>query len=201
MPSNTFLNLSQEKKDRIIAAAKKEMAATSYESLSINKIIKEANIPRGSFYAYFNDKEDLCSYISSGIIKEMISRYKQVVIEEKGDLFKSAIKYYECAVKKIASKLDISTKKHVVMFSNNLKTVGMTDTMNKHKDAWSEAMDDIYGKIDKKTYKLKEEEKRTLFETVVTVLTQAVNRVMINPDVDEKKEFVDKINLLEKLTK
>ncbi len=201
MPSSTFLNLPKDKKDRIIAAAKKEMAATSYESLSINKIIKEANIPRGSFYAYFDDKEDLCSYIISGIMKCMIRNYKQAVVDEKGDLFKSAIKYYEYFTEKTASKLDISTKKHIVMFSNNLKTVGMADTMNKHKNLWSEAMDDIYGVINKRIDKLNEEEKRTLFETVVAVLLQALSKVMSNPDVDEKKKFTDKINLLEKLTK
>ena len=71
MPHSTFLNLPEEKKTRIIDASVKEFLNRQYEKASINKIIKSANIPRGSFYQYFENKEDLYFYCLSEIYKDV----------------------------------------------------------------------------------------------------------------------------------
>ncbi|OCA82630.1 TetR/AcrR family transcriptional regulator [Pradoshia sp. D12] len=63
MPSQTFVNLPAEKRIRIIQAAKEEFSQYSFYDASINRIIKEAQIPRGSFYRYFENKEDLFLYL------------------------------------------------------------------------------------------------------------------------------------------
>ena len=63
MPKQTFYKLPQEKQERILAAAKKEFTQVRYNDASINQIVREAGIPRGSFYQYFDDKDDLFDYI------------------------------------------------------------------------------------------------------------------------------------------
>ena len=63
MPKQTFFNLPTEKQEMIITAAKKEFSMHSYHDASINRIIKDAKIPRGSFYMYFENKEDVFYYI------------------------------------------------------------------------------------------------------------------------------------------
>lgn len=63
MPRPRFNNLSQEKKHIITQAAMKEFADKSYEHASINNIIRTAGLTKGSFYYYFDDKEDLYLYI------------------------------------------------------------------------------------------------------------------------------------------
>ena len=63
MPKDTFLNLSEDKKNKIINAAKKEFARVPIEEASIKNIVEEAEIARGSFYQYFESKEDLLKYI------------------------------------------------------------------------------------------------------------------------------------------
>ncbi len=63
MPTATFLKLPKEKQEKILAAAKHEFGKNSVEEASIKNIVTEAEIPRGSFYAYFYDKEDLYHYI------------------------------------------------------------------------------------------------------------------------------------------
>ena len=55
----TFYRLPEEKKDRIIVSAKREFTQHTYEKTSINRILDEAKIPKGSFYQYFDDKSDL----------------------------------------------------------------------------------------------------------------------------------------------
>lgn len=59
MPKETFLKLPEEKKDKIIKAAKKEFERVPLEQASIKNIVKDAEIARGSFYQYFESKEDL----------------------------------------------------------------------------------------------------------------------------------------------
>jgi AcrR family transcriptional regulator len=63
VPSQTFVNLSEEKRERIIDAAIDEFANNSIKNASIARIISEAGIPRGSFYQYFSDIKDLYKYI------------------------------------------------------------------------------------------------------------------------------------------
>ena len=48
MPKDTFLNLSEDKKNKIINAAKKEYARVPIEEASIKYIDEEAEIARGS---------------------------------------------------------------------------------------------------------------------------------------------------------
>lgn len=63
MPTNTFLNLSKDKRLRILRAAKNEFSRVPLEKAVIANIVKEAKIPRGSFYQYFEDIEDLFRYL------------------------------------------------------------------------------------------------------------------------------------------
>lgn len=65
MPKKTFMNLSQAKQKRIITAAINEFAERSFQDAKISNIIKNSQIPRGSFYQYFNDKKDIYLYIFS----------------------------------------------------------------------------------------------------------------------------------------
>ena len=62
MPKETFFKLSEEKRRRILGAAGEEFTTVPYSEASINRIVKNAQIPRGSFYQYFEDKEDLFFY-------------------------------------------------------------------------------------------------------------------------------------------
>lgn len=70
MPNKTFFNLSDEKRCRIVDAALQEFAAHSFNEASINRIIKNAEIPKGSFYQYFKNKEDLYLYFLDEVSKE-----------------------------------------------------------------------------------------------------------------------------------
>ena len=81
MPKDTFLNLPEQKRRRIFEAAVDEFAEKRFSEASINSIVKAAGIPRGSFYQYFADKEDLYLYMLGEIGKE-----KMKVVMEAGML-------------------------------------------------------------------------------------------------------------------
>ncbi len=63
MPKTTFQNLPEEKRRRILAAISREIARVPFEDTSINRIVQDAGIPRGSFYQYFEDRDDLFQYM------------------------------------------------------------------------------------------------------------------------------------------
>jgi AcrR family transcriptional regulator len=63
MPKETSFNLDQDKKQKIIEAAMNEFTDNELHKARVSNIIKEANIPRGSFYQYFEDIDDLYYHI------------------------------------------------------------------------------------------------------------------------------------------
>ena len=88
MPSDTFLRLNDEKKRKLIDASFKEFSLNNFNDASINRIIKEAGISRGSFYMYFEDKKDLYFYLLEQYGEILSNNMKKDLIKNKGDLFK-----------------------------------------------------------------------------------------------------------------
>ncbi len=63
MPTETFFNLPEEKRARILTLAIDEFAENDYASASISRLVASAGIAKGSFYQYFADKQDLYLYL------------------------------------------------------------------------------------------------------------------------------------------
>jgi len=59
MPKETFNNLPDEKRDQIIQVAMIEFSDNPYHVASISNIVRKSGIAKGSFYQYFEDKQDL----------------------------------------------------------------------------------------------------------------------------------------------
>lgn len=87
MPKQTFYKLPQEKQERILAAAKREFTHVRYDDASINQIVREAGIPRGSFYQYFEDKQDIFLYFLKDYRKEILSGFSECVRNLSGNFF------------------------------------------------------------------------------------------------------------------
>ena len=78
-----FLNLEQEKQDRVINAAIKEFAEKGYDKASTNEMVKEAGISKGLLFHYFQNKKQLFLSLFDYCV-ELISEefYKKVNIAE-----------------------------------------------------------------------------------------------------------------------
>ena len=88
MVKKTFYNLPEEKRQRIIDAIMREFASYSFENISINRIIKDADIPRGSFYQYFDDKIDLVQVLAKSFIDLSVYKAYATLNCQKGELFR-----------------------------------------------------------------------------------------------------------------
>jgi len=95
MPKETFNRLSNNKKQNIENAIKKELSRVSIADMSINKIISDAHIPRGSFYQYFFDKEDAIRVVINNYIEKETEFIKKILKKNNGDIFKIHIIMYD----------------------------------------------------------------------------------------------------------
>lgn len=87
MPTKTFFNLPEEKRKKLMDAIHAELSRVPFGEVSINQIIKMAGIPRGSFYQYFEDKQDMLQYLLADYRKIMASHAKASLKQSGGDLF------------------------------------------------------------------------------------------------------------------
>ncbi len=116
MPSQTFFNLDKEKREKLILYAMEEFANNLYPNVSINKIIAKAQIPRGSFYMYFKDKDDLFSYLIDINTKKTNKLIKNIFIRNKGDLRNSFVDIYTCLEENLYKKEMIGIFKNIFIF-------------------------------------------------------------------------------------
>ncbi len=104
MPTERFYRLPEEKKRIIRDAAFKEFARVPIDKVSINQIIKEADISRGSFYTYFEDKWDVLGYIfeeSQARIHTLCSVYLE---ESGGDIWYMLERVMDCLLETCSEK-------------------------------------------------------------------------------------------------
>lgn len=95
MPSDTFFRLPPQKRETLLTCAREEFARVSYPEASINRIIHNAHIPRGSFYMYFTDKADLFFYLMDCFADRLVNQLSKLLEQEKGDLFATALALFD----------------------------------------------------------------------------------------------------------
>ncbi|MFT8878425.1 TetR/AcrR family transcriptional regulator [Oenococcus sp.] len=89
MPKETFYNLSEEKRQRILRAAQNEFARVPLAEAKVARIVLDAGIPRGSFYQYFDDISDLYHYFFKNKARSFQENFKKAVLTHDGDLIEA----------------------------------------------------------------------------------------------------------------
>lgn len=80
---------------RIIGASICEISKVPADKISINKIIRNAGISRGSFYQYFEDKFDLLDFIFSDFSSELQNCINESLKKYNGNIFNIASAVFE----------------------------------------------------------------------------------------------------------
>lgn len=100
LPKKTFFNLPEDKRQRIIEAAIDEFAKYPYDKASINRIVENSGIAKGSFYQYFEDKKDLYKYILELAGEEKEKYISQLLkVKKELDFFEMIRQMYIAGVK------------------------------------------------------------------------------------------------------
>ena len=103
MPSDTFYRLPAEKRTRLTEAIVAELSRVPLSKMSINRIIQDAGIPRGSYYQYFSGPSDIVAYILTEFKEYSVRLAEKILQEAEGDfgallegLFEYTLKYGLC---------------------------------------------------------------------------------------------------------
>lgn len=114
MPKSTFYNLNEEKREKIEKALKKEFSRNTFEKASISNIIEEANIPRGSFYQYFEDKDDALRYIIGNFLNDEKKQIKKLLIEHDGDIFYTTLDLYSYFIDRSYNETEVKLFQNII---------------------------------------------------------------------------------------
>lgn len=125
MPTERFYRLPEAKKQVIRQAAIKEFARVPFEKASINQIIQNADISRGSFYTYFEDKQDVVRYIFEDNARQMQECCERELERNGGDLFGMLEWLFEFTIHKLEeSKEMIELVRNVCSYQENTRAMG-----------------------------------------------------------------------------
>lgn len=197
MIKKTFYNLPYEKRKRITDAVIKEFMERPNEKVSINRIIKTAEISRGSFYQYFDDKVDLIEIITKTMFEESSNKAKEILKLSCGDLFVMYIKMFDYFG-------DYSSQKQTMKIMRNI-----VDSFKANDDLVSEYLknrfnmaltnNEIYTMVDRQNLKFQDNESvKCLIEILTKVLKNAIFDVFVaGSDREEVRErLIKKIDII-----
>lgn len=197
MIKKTFYNLPYEKRKRITDAVIKEFMERPNEKVSINRIIKTAEISRGSFYQYFDDKVDLIEIITKTMFEESSNKAKEILKLSCGDLFVMYIKMFDYFG-------DYSSQKQTMKIMRNI-----VDSFKANDDLVSEYLknrfnialsnNEIYLMVDRQNLKFQDNESvKYLIEILTQVLKNAIFDVFVaGSDREEvRKRLIKKIDII-----
>ena len=195
MPKETFFNLPEEKRERILMAVVKEISRVPIDKISINKIIHDAEISRGSFYQYFIDKDDVIKYVTYDYIKNIRERVVESFRASEGDVFKAV----EIILR---GTMEYIIKSGNINFSKNILIQVKTD-VEKTIDLAVNSTDCIL-KIFKENMdisKLKEKNNEAiddLLQMIFSIFKETVTRIFydINNAELEYERFVRQIEII-----
>ncbi len=156
MPSKTFLNLPHEKQEKIKLSAIKEFASVSFEKVSINKIVKDANISRGSFYMYFEDIYDLAIYLMDDSKTQIIENMQKTNVMINGKLDEIILEYHKAVFEYYNQESYRSFFKNFIVYFQGMpedKMLAIKGVMKK-----SSNMNDIVYILDKTQFRDEDED-------------------------------------------
>lgn len=102
MPTERFYRLPEEKIRAIRNAALHEFRRVTLEKASINQIIQEADISRGSFYTYFTDKQDILEWLIGDQVQDHMRFYGQELVKNGGDIWAVFYQAFDNCVEQVS---------------------------------------------------------------------------------------------------
>ncbi len=87
MPSDTFLNLPDAKRERILDALFDEFSSHSYGLASTNRIASTLGIAKGSIFQYFGSKRDIYMYLVDLVVKAKFKYVEAAALDPAADMF------------------------------------------------------------------------------------------------------------------
>ncbi|MGI5954977.1 TetR/AcrR family transcriptional regulator [Dysosmobacter sp.] len=150
MCKETFLRLPEEKRNRFLEAAWEEFTRVKFADASINQIVRRAGVPRGSFYQYFDDKEDLFTYLVSMSRERFIQGFYATVEKAHGDLFAAMLSCFDRFQRRESEEPLVD--RVIQLLHINLGMDMRKMMLHPSMDTWDTLLERIWSKLDLKKF-------------------------------------------------
>jgi AcrR family transcriptional regulator len=169
LPKPTFFNLSTEKQESLINAAKKEFSRVPLYEASISNIIKDAEIPRGSFYQYFHDKEDVFFFLLENYSTQFYDQFISIIKLNNGDLFESFIDWFKFILINFEEPENRQYFKNAFLNMNH--DIQKTFTKNFYDETVKSRLFELQGLLNSENINIKNEEELYHILKIMMVIT------------------------------
>ena len=185
MPKDTFFNLDSEKREKIIKAAKAEFLDNPLRKARVSNIVMEAAIPRGSFYQYFNDLDDLYYYIVEKVFDEIFEA-GYMYSEMTDDLFEFV---------KISFDFDYrgfkKESRHMYMTNVFQSIAGNVEYLSKFNKRRVSYINDILDRLDLSNIKYtKREDFVKMYQMIQDLKIAVIKKTIVN-NLTKEEAFAD----------
>ena len=182
MPKDTFFRLKEEKRNKIENALIDEFSSGSFEEASISNIILKAGIPRGSFYQYFEDKDDAVKYIIKKFLNFEHGKMQELLKETKGDIFETTIRIYDYMVENSLNDSRNKLIKNILqeLRKNNINLFETEGKLGNKKQRIEEILDTTQLNI-------KQEKDVIYFLRILTAVTRSISMEVVTGKISKQK--------------
>lgn len=186
MPTRTFLKLDQEKQLRILRAAKKEFSRVPFNKAIIANIVRDADIPRGSFYQYFENMEDLFTHLLDYMYGINKRKFQRLLKKTENDI-------YEALKLKFQNTLDVLANEENRQFRINIMGAIFEESRMQTDFIQDIVQPDIEVDITFFPDYIKESKhSKNIIEMIIMVGKNCLNRFLRRSD--QKEEIIEEYN-------
>lgn len=199
MPTERFYRLPEDKKMSIRDAAIKEFIRVPFEKVSINQIIQNAEISRGSFYTYFEDKRDVLSFVFEDMKEKAQQLCMESLEENHGDFWIMMNTLFEYGIDYCSGNDILQFSRNTVHFQNNMEFFEEIDSKEDCQKAQCKIGRHLYQRVDKTSLNIScIEDFRVLLEMGMANLMITIGRYYQEPEAVEelRQSFQKKMELL-----
>lgn len=154
MATDRFVRLPKEKQEIILWAAIREFAQVPFDKVSINKIIKEADISRGSFYTYFEDKKDVLHYIIMSTLTQYKNAFQSFLKKNKGDIWETLEDLLDYSISSCFKHGLFDFFRNITLYGNSDDMLGEFFRDSNVEDEGQKLGRWVYDNIDKSMFKI-----------------------------------------------
>lgn len=195
MPSERFMRLPEEKRQVIWEASMDEFLHQPFEKVSINRIIKNAGISRGSFYTYFEDKRELLAFILEDIKKRWSQACEDSLLQSGGDFFVMMETLFDAALEFCRNNDLFNLHKNLIMYPDMLR-----DLMPTADQCEEEVREGMFEKVNLSGFRDPSPENGVLlFKMALMAMIGAISDACIRPEREDqiREDYLRVLSILQ----
>jgi len=86
VPKETFINLNEEKQEKVMRSAIDEFSNHGFEKANIGTIAKNAGVSKGSMYQYFENKKELFLFSVEWSVQILMTKFGKEITADKKEI-------------------------------------------------------------------------------------------------------------------